>query len=138
MELKINEQYTIINISDALACTSKRQWTITGEENGRLFGTMDKKKKTYYLPKITNETLVFKGHNIPLTTDSETGRFFSNACLNFVVDDPKTAQEYIKTNNINPDFTAWHEIMFTMRGANNDEEYYPLFPEKVPEGWDFL
>jgi len=104
IQFESNEKYTWIGISDFLATTFKWKIIITRSNSaGRWIYKHKGKRKEYYFPRDTKDVLIFKGHNLPFTVDSEMDRFFGNAQLNFVTDDPQQLKTHIEQYCINPD-----------------------------------
>lgn len=130
IQLKVNQKYTCIRISGFATCV-KYEIIITGiASNGSYICKNKGKRKEYYFNGDLRDMLLFEGHGLPLLVDSETNRFFGNAKLNFVTDEPEKLRTYIGQNCLNPDLEVLHKIRVTPTDRNKvDGEGVPLFPE---------
>lgn len=131
--------FTVISISDWMACTTKRMVKATGLFSNGLPVFKDAKKgarKLYTIPSLFNSgTMIFAGE-IPFKIDSEvkstregfggvfeTTTMRGNACYNFV-GDPVVIKDYIRTKNLNETFSKLDAVVW-IEGENE----VPLFPE---------
>jgi|GEM_PF-2237032 len=135
IQFESNEKYTWIGVSDFMATTFKREIIIMhSNDAGRWIFKHKGKRKEYFFPKDTKDMLIFKGHNLPFIVDSETDRFFGNAKLNFVTDDPLKLKAHIKEYCINPDLATFSSIRVTPTDRNKvDGEGEALYPETNTE-----
>lgn len=140
MELKINGQYTIYGISEFMACTTKNEIVIKGQDDrGYIFSARGKRKK-YYLTrseKKDKDTVICEGWDLPLKIDSDieidtglftTKSFSGNALLNFV-GTVEFVKEWIETKNLNP-LTDKGIIVAVGKPGNMDTEFM-VYPEEA-------
>lgn len=114
-----------------MATTQRMELEITGFSNNRPTFKAKGKRKQYYLPTLTESTLIFEGWDLPIKTDSDVskqdGIFTSsitrgNACLNLT--GPKDLIEYyVLKKNLNDAFTRLDEVIWI-----DGEREVPVFP----------
>jgi hypothetical protein len=113
---KINAKYTLVTIS-GMAITIRNEITIPGldDRGGRHTYRHKGKKKEFYLPKPEDldKQLVFEGHGLSFTVDSETNRFAGNAHFNFVTDIPEELKTFIEQKCLNPSPANFRKILYS-------------------------
>ena len=129
---EINGKYTLVSIS-GMAITIRAEIVITGlhEVSLRYIFKHRGRKKEFYLPKEEDlqRILVFKGHGLPFTVDSETERFTGNAQFNFVTDKPEELKLFIEKNCLNASPSKFAKVFYTGLDRNTVDmpESFPLF-----------
>lgn len=146
VDLKQNQKYTLISISEMLANTTKTEITINELREENIFVFTPKNKRTKYILNLDNKklknTLIFEGWNIPLKLDSEVlidngtatiKRFSGNALINFVGNENELRQ-FIDNNNLNKEIDKGLIVFETCEDHNKDlENKKPLYLEIATE-----
>ena len=127
IDLKINGKYTIIEISDFLACSIKTEITITQKIGERYVFKQRGKRKEYYLKEFNKGMLFFENWDLWIIPDSDfkvnmgdftTKSFKGNALLN-IVGEPEKIKSFIDSFNLNP---LLDKGIVIATGENNDKE----------------
>jgi hypothetical protein len=127
---KIKGKYTIVAVS-GMAITIRNEIVITAtlsndKENRPRFAYVNRgKRKEFVLPAGNDleKHLLFEGHDLPFTVDSETNRFCGDGNLNFVTDKPEDLKSFLQKHCLNPSPAKFKKIFFT--GLDRDAVKYP-------------
>jgi hypothetical protein len=118
------EQITIVVINPFLHKTLRMELTIVSIDQQNQQYTCRRKGKTdlQFLPreKKLYKRLLFKGHNLPFTLDSETDRWDRNNYYHFVTDDSDNLRSFL----------AQHCLTLTNRNKTKIA-YRPYHPDSM-------
>lgn len=98
-ELIPGEKITIIEISDFIAASFRRVWTITGKRGDRYTGKLKGKRKEFYL-SIKGDNLVFAGEP-DLMVDTDFNNWQGNACYNLVAESKEKVISILEESLLN-------------------------------------
>ena len=128
-EMKVDGKYTLIKVSEMLACTISENIRVNGLHDGRFtYQPIGKgKKRTFYLNM--REMLVLEGYDHPFMTDFEavdkgiSNTFVGNAKINLVgTVGIEEVRKHIEEYNLNPN-AALKDVLYMS---------VPVFPELCP------
>jgi hypothetical protein len=138
IEFQIKGNYTLVGIS-GMAVTIRSEIIITAalpkdRKNRQRYSYKHKyKAKEFFLPAGDDleKHLIFEGHDLPFTVDSETDRFCGDANFNFVTDKPRELKTFIVSYCLNPSPAKFNKVFYTGTDRNDTEypESLPLFTE---------
>lgn len=135
MELKLNGKYTLIEISSFMACSVRREITITREINGKYIFKLRGKRKEFYLKDFDDRMLFFEGWDLWLIPDTEfkfingMKQFKGNALFN-LVGEKDEVKKFIETFNLNS-LTDKSLIIATGDLNNKEIVVYPELAEQT-------
>jgi hypothetical protein len=113
-QLQTGHAYTLVTIT-WMATTLRMEIFVTGH-NPRINTYFYRKSGNGKINTLTqrdlDQALVFEGHNIPFTLDTETDRFSGNAQYNFVTEDPITLKAFIQQHCLNPCRDNFDKILY--------------------------
>jgi len=129
--LIIGMKYTYFHIS-SMALTTKVEITIVDIQDGRGVFKQRGKRKAFYLPEET--ILLFKGWDLPIKSDFDTGNFRGNACYNLIAESATFLRNFIINNCIGFEDLPDSEIgrILYIRNSNQElskQQEFVLFPE---------
>jgi hypothetical protein len=134
MTFEIDGKYTLVFIW-RMAITIRNEIVVTNiEEAPQRYKFKNRGKMEVFLLPAEDDLqkhLIFEGHDLPFTVDSEADRVSGNALFNFVTDEPDDLKLLIKKYCLNPSLSLFARIFYAGFDRDSEEEpvSFPLFPE---------
>lgn len=119
----------IITVLFVNRASSTSKIIVTVEQKDDDWYISDRKNRWQEHISALKDALIFRGDNIPYTTDNQCSVSASNAGINLVSkNDPQSIREWLTTNNLNPHFSGWEHIyLCAEERVQLDSVYVRLF-----------
>jgi hypothetical protein len=124
--MQAGQKLTIFSLN-MMAMTSRDEVTFEGEQSGGKLIVSERPKPRQrkirrWVVEPENDTLVFDGWDLPITSDMAAGGSFrGNACLN-MVGDIAVIRDYVKNRNLNPLFSRFDSVLCVKANDLNTPE----------------